>query len=179
MTATSFPAFQAPWWLRSAHAQSSWSTLFRRPEPPAWRWETLELDDGDFLELCWLSPAVESLGATVIVLHGLEGGVDSTYVTGVSQQLAKRGFEVLVMHFRGCGRSLNRLPRAYHSGDTEDLAQVLAHLRANRPHNKILAAGYSLGGNVLLKFLGTRNKPECIQAAVAVSVPQAGTNHIF
>jgi predicted alpha/beta-fold hydrolase len=130
--------------------------------------ERLELPDGDFIDLDWTEGGP---GSIVVLLHGLEGSARSSYATGLLSALRAQGWRGVLMYFRGCSGSLNRLPRAYHSGDTGDLAYLLATLRARHPKAKIAAVGFSLGGNVLLKYLGERRAEAQLCAAVAVGVP--------
>jgi predicted alpha/beta-fold hydrolase len=133
------------------------------------RRERLELPDGDFLDLDWLKGG-DPHGPLVVVLHGLEGSSGSQYARGLLAAIAQRGWRAVVMHFRGCSGEPNRLARSYHSGETGDLAHVLAELRARAPRAPLGVVGYSLGGNVLLKWLG-ESAATTVSAAVAVSVP--------
>jgi hypothetical protein len=160
-------SFRPAWWLPGAHAQTLWSALAYRPRLPALRQERLELPDGDFLDLAWTGPD----GPTVIVLHGLEGGLRSPYIRGILRALSTRGFRAVLMHFRGCSGEPNRLPRSYHSGETSDLRHVIAILGRRAPGGRLHAVGYSLGGNALLKYLGESGETSGIAAAVAVSIP--------
>jgi uncharacterized protein len=148
--------------------QTLWPTLFRRGPQIALECERLELPDGDFIDLHWVRG---TLGPIVIVLHGLEGSSRSPYVPGLLKLLAEAGLRAVVMHFRGCSGTPNRLARSYHSGDTADLAYLVTHLRQRYPGTPLAAAGYSLGGNVLLKWLGESARETRLSAAVAVSVP--------
>jgi uncharacterized protein len=145
-----------------------WPYLFRRRRRIDLRRERLELPDGDFLDLAWTTGAD---GPIVLVLHGLEGSSRSGYAGGMLRALHAHGWRALVMHFRGCSGEPNRLPRSYHSGETGDLAHVVEVLRASYPDTPIAAVGYSLGGNVLLKWLGETGAGNPLAAAVAVSVP--------
>ena len=160
--------FRAAWWLPGAHAQTLWPSLFRRRRPPPIEWERLELEDGDFLDLAWSGP-VE--GPIVLFMHGLEGGLYSHYAGGIMRQLNRRGFRVCLMHFRGCSGEPNRLPVSYHSGKTDDPQLVLEHLRTNRQRQVYGAVGVSLGGNLLLKWLGEQGGRSPLRKAVALSVP--------
>ena len=160
--------YRAPWWLKSAHLQTMFASLFRRRPRLALRRERIELDDGDFLDLDW---GPRTRGPVVLVLHGLEGSSDSPYARGMLEIAHAYGWRGVVMHFRGCSGEPNRLPRSYHSGDTRDLAQVVSHLRANGDAPALAGVGYSMGGNVLLKWLGERGAGAPLAAAVAVSVP--------
>ena len=163
------PAFRPAWWCRGAHLQTLWPVLVRRPPRVHLQRERLELPDGDFIDLDWLSP-LKTTGPLVVILHGLEGSSDSQYARGLLAALDRRGWRAVVMHFRGCSGQPNRLPRSYHSGETGDLAYVISDLRARSPHLPLGVVGYSLGGNVLLKWLGESGS-RAIDAAVAVSVP--------
>lgn len=132
------------------------------------RRERLELTDGDFIDLHWTE---NRTGPIVIVLHGLEGCSKSPYARGLLTALQHNGLRGVVMHFRGCSGAPNRLARSYHSGDTGDLAYLVTTLRRREPTTPLAAVGYSLGGNVLLKWLGETGRAAEIAAAVAVSVP--------
>ena len=160
--------FRAPWWLKSAHLQTMFGTLFRRPPAIGLRRERIELADGDFLDLDWTPGA---RGPVVLVLHGLEGSSDSPYARGMLETVHAHGWRGVVMHFRGCSGVPNRLPRSYHSGDTGDLSEVAARLEAREDVSALAVVGYSLGGNVLLKWLGEQGPGASVAAAVAVSVP--------
>eukprot|EP01031_Cornospumella_fuschlensis_P005927 gene5927-7369_t len=107
----------------------------------------------------------------VLVLHGLTGSSSSLYVLGLQQQLATRGWSSVAINWRGCSGEPNLLPRGYHSGASEDLAATVEHLRRVRPLAPLYAVGYSLGGNVLLKYLGESGEGCTLSGAVAVSVP--------
>ncbi len=161
-------AFRAPWWLRSAHLQTLWPALLRSGPHPALERERLELPDGDFLDLDWR--ARERTAPLVLVLHGLAGSSRSPYARGMLEALAGRGWNAAVMHFRGCSGEPNRLDRSYHSGETGDLDRVIETL-ARRRYPALACVGYSLGANVLLKWLGERGAGAPLAAAAAVSVP--------
>lgn len=160
--------FQPAWWLRGDHAQTLWPALFRRRHRPDVDWERLELDDGDFLDLAWSGP---ENGPIVLFLHGLQGSIDSHYAGGIMRRLNQRGFRVCLMHFRGCGRGPNRLPISYHSGKTDDPQRVLQHVQDRFGRPPYGAVGVSLGGNVLLKWLGEQGDRSPLRRAMTVSVP--------
>jgi hypothetical protein len=159
--------FRAPWWCRGPHCQTLFPHVFRRRPGLRLEHERLELPDGDFLDLAWSGPAS---GATVVILHGLEGSLRSHYAAGLVASLARSGYRAAFLHFRNT-REPNRLPRSYHSGDTADLAHVVAHVTTRTGRPPFAAVGYSLGGNVLLKWLGETGASAPVAAAVAVSVP--------
>ena len=106
-----------------------------------------------------------------MILHGLEGSLESHYAGGLLSQLAKAGFTAGLLYFRGRSGTPNRLPRSYHSGDTADLAFVVEHLLSQHPQQPLSLVGFSLGGNVLLKWLGETGARAGIRQAIAVSVP--------
>ena len=160
--------FKPAWWCRGPHMQTLWPYLFRRTPHVELRRERLELPDGDFLDLDWTD---NIHGPIVIVLHGLEGSSDSKYARGLLKAVHEHGWRGVVMHFRGCSGEPNRLPRSYHSGETGDLAYVVDLLRQREPDAPLFVVGFSLGGNVLLKWLGEVGSQAPIKAAVAVSVP--------
>ncbi|MEX2670868.1 MAG: hydrolase [Phycisphaeraceae bacterium] len=168
--ATASP-FRPAWWLRGAHAQTLFAALCRRHPPLAMRQERWELADGDFLDLRFAGDDQASDRPTVLLLHGLQGSHKSAYIQGMMRAIVARGWRAVLIHFRGCGGELNRLPISYHSGHTEDLAHVIAEFQERQPHAPLAAVGYSLGGNVLLKRLAESGRDVGLKAAVAVSVP--------
>jgi predicted alpha/beta-fold hydrolase len=135
------------------------------------RWDT---QDGDFLDLDFTPEPPQANGSPaplVVVLHGLEGSARRAYAMQAYLELARRGVRAVGLNFRSCSGEPNRLPRAYHSGETGDLSYVLARLRQRFPERPLGALGFSLGGNVLLKLLGEEGAEVALSAAVAVSVP--------
>lgn len=159
--------FRPAWWLRQAHMQTLWPSLSRRKVPISTQRERVELPDGDFIDLDWSGPADAPI---VMILHGLEGSIDSRYARGLMQRLNQAGFRACLMHFRGCSGEPNRLPIAYHSGKTEDPAMIVDHLTQHH-EQPFGAVGISLGGNVLLKWLGETGEQSPFQRAAAMSVP--------
>lgn len=169
------PYFTPAWWIPGAHLQTLWGKLFRRPpEVPtrAVRWAT---PDGDELEIRRLDAAPHAGPAAprLLMLHGLEGTIRSHYLQGTLAQVRQLGWAADVMIFRGCNGVVPRARRMYHSGETTDLDFVVRRLVAEHPDQPLLLAGFSLGGNVLLKWLGEQGDaaPAELRAAVAVSVP--------
>jgi predicted alpha/beta-fold hydrolase len=172
--------YRPAWWLRNPHAQTIWGKFARQRPKLTTRAECLDTPDGDAVELLHLdAPA----GAPrVLLLHGLEGSSRSHYVGGVMLQALTRGWGATLMLFRGCGSAVNRARRFYHSGETSDLDFVFGVL-AERHRVPWFLTGVSLGGNVLLKWLGERRHAiaPTVRAAAAVSVPfdlEAGARHI-
>jgi predicted alpha/beta-fold hydrolase len=134
--------------------------------------ERLVTPDGDFLDLDWLDSARPS-APLVVMLHGLEGSSRSHYAAGLFHEAARLGLRAVLMHFRSCSGELNRAPRLYHSGETADFGWVLARLMEREPTIRVGLVGVSLGGNVILKWLGECGgaTPESVAAAVAISTP--------
>ena len=171
--------FVPAWWLPNGHLQTIWASKVGRHQDIRFNFEHFAFADGDETSIAWF-PANLSLDSItnqetkspiVVVLHGLEGSAESHYTKGMMNQLAEQGWRGVVLHFRGCHGGPNKLDRSYHSGDTDDLRAFLAALKARIPDTPIFAVGYSLGGNVLLKYLGESGTESGIEAAVAVSVP--------
>jgi len=170
--APSGDTFTTPGWLRNGHLQTLWAPLLRRVTPPPRRRERLELPDGDFVICDWTTaPGAAPDTPWVVLLHGLAGCTDSSYIVGMQQTLLHRGWHSVVLNFRGATGEPNRRARSYHSGDTGDFAVLLEVLRDRHPTAPLAAVGYSLGGNVLLKWLGEQGHAAGLEAACAVSVP--------
>jgi predicted alpha/beta-fold hydrolase len=159
-------------WAEGPHAQTLGARVLRNGADPGMRRERWETPDGDFLDVD-LGPDPGPGAPVVMVVHGLEGSSRRRYVLGTCRELHARGVRPVAMNLRGCSGTPNRLPRMYHSGETTDLAFVLGRLRAGHPGRAIGAFGFSLGGNALLKLLGSH--PEggvgLADAAVAMSIP--------
>jgi hypothetical protein len=148
--------------------QTLFPHIFRNRRPPPLRRERIELDDGDFLDMDWSKDRDSPL---VLLLHGLEGSVRSHYVAGLIHALSGCGFQVALLNFRGCSGEPNRLTRSYHSGETGDLDTILKLLANRHPQRPVYVIGISLGGNVLLKWLGENPAQTQVLKAVAISVP--------
>lgn len=161
-------SFKPAWWLPGPHAQTLWSSIIRRKPRLSLEWQQVELPDGDFIEMAWSGP---QNGKTVLVLHGLEGSINSSYATGIMNALNQRGYRACLMHFRGCGTRPNRLPQWYHSGQTDDPQRIVEHLRQYMNIEVYAAIGFSLGGNVLLKWLGEQGAAISLKRAAVMSVP--------
>lgn len=129
--------------------------------------------DGDFVDLDWLDGAGRADAPLLLLLHGLEGNARSHYARGLLGLAQAAGWRAVVLNFRSCSGEPNRLPRFYHSGDTGDLHEVVQRLAAREGRSPMVAVGVSLGGNVLLKWLGEQGDavPPVLRAAVGISVP--------
>jgi uncharacterized protein len=170
-TAVIDTTFKAAWWLPGGHLQTLWGKFMRRRPKLAIEARRIETPDGDFLEMLRLPAPPEA--PRLLVLHGLEGTQRSHYVGGVLSEAARRGWGADVLLFRSCGSALNLQPRFYHSGETKDLGHVLELLLQEFPHARYALVGFSLGGNVVLKWLGETGSavPSQVRGAAAVSVP--------
>jgi len=161
--------FKPAWWLKNAHLQTLYPALFRKVlSHNQLRRERLITPDNDFLDIDWCGEGKQPL---VILLHGLTGSSHSGYIKGLQHVLLAQGFRSVALNFRGCSGESNRMARSYHSGETEDIAFLYQTLREREPHTPFAVAGFSLGGNVLLKWLGEQGDKLDLFAAIAVSVP--------
>lgn len=161
--------FRAPWWARSPHVQTIVPNFAPTPRPRL-RHETFELPDGDFVQLSWPGePRGEQ--PLLVLIHGLDGSAESPYIRRMIVAARARGIATVAHHHRGCGHRLNRLPRAYHSGETDDIGRVFEALAERWPDNPLWAVGYSLGGNQLVKYLGERGADTPLARGAAVSAP--------
>lgn len=158
--------FRPPAFLRNGHVQTILPVLLPRRIAVRFGRERLELDDGDFLDLDWQRAGAARLA---ILSHGLEGNSRQDYILGTARVLAAAGWDVLAWNFRGCSGEPNRLLRSYHSGETGDLAAVIRHAAGS--YARIALVGYSLGGNMTLKYLGEAPPHPAVCAAVAISAP--------
>ena len=167
-------AFKPAGWLRNRHLQTIYPSLPWPVEPrPGLARRMLPLPDGDVTVVDWLADIPED-GTSLpllVILHGLEGSAESTYARGLLRVACEWGWNAAVLHFRDCGDYRNLLPRRYHAGETNDLRYFLNKLRTEGQLGPMLAAGYSLGGNVLLKYLGEEGGVTPLHAAAAVCVP--------
>ena len=152
--------------------QTVWGPLFRRVRLRARR-ERVATRDGDFVDLDWADGETPPGAPLLLVLHGLEGSSRSHYAAGLMRLGQARGWRAVTLNFRSCSGELNRRPQFYHSGHTDDLDDVVRLLVDREPELRLTTAGVSLGGNVLLKWLGERHKgvPAQLVGAVGISVP--------
>jgi predicted alpha/beta-fold hydrolase len=163
--------YHPPKWLPGGHAQTLYPLLIK-PEPLPYRRQRCDTPDGDFIDLDWIDTADQST-PLVVLFHGLEGSSNSHYAIALMRALSAIGWGGVVVHFRGCSGEINRLPRAYHSGDSDEIDWVLRQIQQRFPDRPRYAVGVSLGGNALLKWLGERESAAtgCIRAAAAISAP--------
>jgi len=163
--------YSPAWWLPGPHARTIWGRFFRRTPPLATRLERWDTEDGDFIDLVRLDAPIGS--PHVVILHGLEGTARSHYARGLFLEAVRRGWAADLLLFRGCSGEPNRTRRFYHSGETGDIDAVARRLLAHDYDTPFFFVGVSLGGNVLLKWLGELGAAvdDRIRGAAAVSVP--------
>lgn len=162
----------APLLFRNYHISTIYASALRKVSPPEFKRERLELEDGDFLDMDWSSTEGQKQKKVAIILHGLEGSSTRPYVMGMTNHYNRKGWDVAAVNLRGCSGELNRLYRSYNAGASEDLEQVVNYILQNRNYSEIALTGFSLGGNLMLKYLGEDRKlPKEIKAAVAISTP--------
>jgi len=157
--------------LQGGHRQTIWPSLFRTVEDVTYQRERFELADGDFLDLDWMRGGTPE-APVAIIAHGLEGSSERAYVKGLVRALHRRGWDVLAWNLRGCSGEPNRLLRTYHSGVSDDLDAIVQHV-LGRGVRQLAVLGFSLGGNVTLKWLGEQGEriDSRIVAGVGISVP--------
>lgn len=161
--------YHPPKWLTGGHVQTIYPTFRVLPSLNPLL-ERMELSDGDFLDIDWHISGDKQLA---ILCHGLEGNARSTYMRGMASALMKRGWDVLAWNYRDCGQEPNRLLPSYHSGKTDDLEHIVQHAVSKCRYDKIDLIGFSLGGNLVLKYIGERGTEmhPVIHRAVAFSAP--------
>jgi predicted alpha/beta-fold hydrolase len=165
------------WWLPGPHAQTVAGRYLREATGVRYRRERLDTPDGDFIDIDFATvhgsraPAPGDDAPVALVLHGLEGDSSAPYVLETSRALWDRGIRAVAINFRACSGEPNRLPRFYHAGDSGDVAFVLDQLAERFPGVPLAAVGYSLGANMLLKYLGERGDQARVRVAAGISIP--------
>jgi hypothetical protein len=173
-------SYRPPLLYRNAHVQTVFPTLFRKVRGVHYVRERITTPDADFIDLDW--SRVDS-GRAAVVLHGLEGNSSRAYVQGMVRALNRRQWDAVVFNFRGCSGEPNRRLRLYHSGDTDDVETVVHHVISQGLYRKLAIIGFSIGGNMTLKYLGEKREqlPGILSKAVVFSVPCdliAGAKHL-
>lgn len=155
--------------LKNTHFNTIFRTFFAQ-ETVNYTRERINLSDGDFLDLDFIHNNSDTI---LIALHGLEGSSKSPYIKAISKHFSQNKMDVCAVNFRGCSGEDNKYLYAYHSGKTEDLHEVILYINSNNDYKNIIIAGYSLGGNVTLKYIGEQkfNIPINVKSAIAISVP--------
>ncbi len=162
--------YRAPIFFRNPHAQTVYPSVFRKIHGLNYVRERIITQDDDFLDLDWSTVGSAGLAIT---LHGLEGDSRRSYMKGMVRAMNSHGWDAVAVNFRGCSGEPNRRTRMYHSGETQDLQLVIDHALSSGQYRYISLIGFSLGGNVILKYLGESGASvnPAIMAAVALSAP--------
>jgi predicted alpha/beta-fold hydrolase len=162
-------SFKGNKYFKGKHLETIVPALFRHVDIKYKR-TRLELADTDFIDLDWL---IQPSSKLIVLFHGLEGSSDSEYIKGFARSFSLIGWDICAVNFRSCSGDMNRLARSYHSGATEDIDEILQAISKTHTYKNILLGGFSLGGNMLLKYLGEKkyNIPAEVVAAFAFSVP--------
>lgn len=162
-----------PWGIfKNADASTIYAATLRKVDLPAYERERIELEDGDFLDLDWSYSRKKTPNKAVILLHGLAGSASRPYMKGMARIFNLNNWDAICMNFRGCSEELNRLYKSYHAGASGDLAEVVEHVLSIKKYDSVALVGFSLGGNMLLKYLGEqRSIPEEVIGGVGISVP--------
>ncbi|HIP11514.1 MAG TPA: hydrolase [Arcobacter sp.] len=166
-TNTFTPAFG----LSNCHLQTLYSTFFRKNIKLNLSNEIFTLSDDDFLEYSWCNKPTNSTTPIVLLLHGLEGSINSPYIRGMMKTLEENNISSVLMHFRGCGTKDNKKANSYHSGQTSDVKEFIEYIKNIYKENDLYCIGYSMGGNILLKLLGEYKDNSPIKKAVSISAP--------
>lgn len=173
-------SYSPPFMFSNPHVQTIFPSLFRRVSGIHYQRQRIDTPDDDFLDLDRSGVSARRLA---VILHGLEGDSSRSYVLGMVKALNRRGWDALAVNFRGCSGVCNKRLRFYHSGETEDLDTVISHVVAHENYSELALIGFSLGGNVILKYLGERGTQaqSLITKAVAFSVPcdlESSSHHL-
>jgi predicted alpha/beta-fold hydrolase len=164
----------SPLYLYNGHLQTVVPSMFRKVPGVEYERERLTLADGDFIDIDWIEQAASATKRRLlIVTHGLEGDSHRHYIRGTAKLFAEHGYDVLAWNCRSCSGEMNRAFRLYNHGEIGDISELIQHALRTKHYQEIVMVGYSMGGNITLKYLGVhgKNAPDVIQKAVAVSAP--------
>lgn len=163
-------SYESPWWLKNAHLATIIPNILRKVEGINYKRERIDTHDKDFIDLDWLKTGNRRL---VILLHGLEGSSDRGYMKGMAKYFNERDWDIVAYNCRGCSGEINRQPRLYHHGDTDDVSHVVDYINKENDYSEIVMMGFSMGGSLILNYLGNQKHviPENIKAVVTFSVP--------
>jgi len=159
--------------FKNGHFSTIFSAKLRYVQGVQQKRQRMILKDGDFVDIDWsFSEAEKEATKIVFLLHGLEGNAQRPYMLGQARILNKNGYDCAAINLRGCSGEINKAYCSYHSGATEDLAEVLDAIAIKRKNAQLFLCGFSLGGNIVLKYLGEkRTRPQKLQGAAAISTP--------
>jgi uncharacterized protein len=159
--------YKKPTLLFNAHVETIYPALLRKIQLTSYTRERIRTPDDDFLDLDWITTNANKL---VIISHGLEGNSERPYIKGMAKAFTSDKYDVLAWNYRGCSEEINRQRRFYHSGATDDLDCVVQHALTKK-YEEIILIGFSLGGNLTLKYLGEAKRADRIRKAIVFSVP--------
>ncbi|MHA7055644.1 YheT family hydrolase [Aquimarina sp. M1] len=163
--------YTPPFFFRNGHFSTIYPNLLRKVKGIHQTRERVELQDGDFIDIDWSYPLKNRpLRSVAILIHGLEGNAQRQYIMGLAKHLNNNHWDVAAVNLRNCSGEVNRLYRSYNAGVSDDLSTIIAHV-TEKGYDTISICGFSLGGNITLKYLGERTTPKQVKSAVAVSVP--------
>lgn len=169
-------SYQPPWWLPGGNAQTIWAARVAHRHfgsTPRWQRSRWDTPDGDFIDVDEALHASAPQAPLLVLFHGLEGSSASQYAVAFADFAAAHGLAYAVPHFRGCSGEINRAPRAYHSGDFDEIDWILRRFATEYPGRPLLAVGVSLGGNALMRWAGEmeQSAAQCVRAIASVSSP--------
>lgn len=163
--------YKSPWWMPNGHLQTIIPARLLKVPKVGYRRERWTTPDNDFIDLDYVD-ATPPKTPLVVLFHGLEGSSESHYARTLMSEVKQWAWAGVVVHFRGCSGELNKAPRFYHSGDSDEINWVLRRIHQQHPQRMLLVCGVSLGGNALLRWLGeSQHQADFVQAAVAISAP--------
>lgn len=164
--------YKPPYFFRNSHVSTIYPNLIRNIKGVSQKRERIELDDGDFIDVDWSYANDQNLDNLTIIIHGLEGNTQRQYMLGLSKQLNQNNWNVAAINLRNCSGEVNRHYRSYNAGASEDLDTIIQYILDTYSYTSITLSAFSLGGNLMLKYLGEeRVIPNQIKAAVGISVP--------
>jgi predicted alpha/beta-fold hydrolase len=161
--------YTRPFLFFNAHIETIYPSLIRRVDLQPYQRDRITTSDHDFLDLDWLTQGSSDL---IIISHGLEGNTQRAYIKGMARVGYQNGYDILTWNYRGCSEEMNKVLRFYHSGASDDLAAVIDYAHSLGRYKRIYLVGFSLGGNLTLKYLGEeRSRPDSVKKSVTFSVP--------
>lgn len=161
--------YRSPFWLLNAHLATIFPSIFRKVEGVEYLRERITTPDDDFMDLDWIKNDSKNL---LLLAHGLEGDSERHYMKGPAKYFSDRHWDVVAWNCRSCSGEMNRQPRLYHHAATDDLEIVIDHINENKDYDRIVLAGFSMGGSIILKYLGEDRKlPDNIVSSINFSVP--------
>lgn len=164
--------YNPPYIFRNYHISTIYAAKIRSVQAVPQTRERIQLEDGDFIDIDWSYANSYASKNVLIVLHGLDGNAQRPYILGLAHHFNNHAWDVAAINFRGCSGEINKLYKSYNAGASEDLDHIVKHILSNNKYNSLAINGFSLGGNLLLKYLGEGNKlPKELKAAVAISAP--------